>query len=235
MSALSLTADHLWARVRASFERALLVCGNPAAIAAITNLARHSRTNIVRWLAPLENMVRKLLLVEAAAIGPPPWSSASLPQLSRALRARAKVVCDPSPDRTAPSTWSACFALAPPCDPRAVEQDLHIRSLAPDPPWTVFTPTRENSTPHQSGKFDPAFRLARRFEALRRVLANPAPYARRLARLIQRLRKRFPEIATRYAVAPPRAAGWDENDPRLGVSVTASAMSAAELFPRDTS
>jgi hypothetical protein len=237
MSASSLTADHLWARVRASFERALLVCGGPAAIAAITNLARRSRTNIVRWLAPLENMVRKLLLVEAAQLLGPRTSSSAARRRCACLCAGADDADEDvrGPDRNAPATWVARFALAPPCDPRAVAQALHIRSLAPDPPWTVFTPAVENSTPHQGAELDPAFRLARRFEALRRVLADPLPYARRLAGMIGRLRKRFPEIAMRYAMAPQRTAGWDENDPRLGMSVTASAISAAELLPRDTS
>ncbi len=61
-------------------------------------------------------------------------------------------------------------------------------------------------------------RLALRFEAVRRVLQDPAPHAHRLAQLLRRLSRRFPEIVQRYALAPC-APDRDEADPRLRVDL----------------
>jgi hypothetical protein len=70
-------------------------------------------------------------------------------------------------------------------------------------------------------------RLARRLEALRRVLADPAPYVRRLARLLARLR---PAFAERYALAPSSSRYADDDDPRLLVEVMALALASASIF-----
>jgi hypothetical protein len=69
-----------------------------------------------------------------------------------------------------------------------------------------------------------AFRLARRLEALRRVLADPLPYAERLARLLVRLRRSFPEVTMRFAMAPARAVTADAEDPRLVLQATGLAL-----------
>jgi hypothetical protein len=72
--------------------------------------------------------------------------------------------------------------------------------------------------------------LARRFEALRRVLEDPMPYARRLARVLARAVRRFPEVALRFAIAPSRAAGFDPDDSRLGVEACACALGGVSAF-----
>jgi hypothetical protein len=64
----SLIADPLWRRARAMFARALAAIGDIAIIAALKTLAPDVRRQIVAWLAPLEHIVRKLLLAEAAAL-----------------------------------------------------------------------------------------------------------------------------------------------------------------------
>ncbi len=60
----------LWERLRALFERIIAVIGAPAIIAALT-LAPLMRTGIVRQLALIEILARKLLLAEAAELAPP--------------------------------------------------------------------------------------------------------------------------------------------------------------------
>jgi hypothetical protein len=230
----SLATDPLWSRARTSFSRALAVCGEPAAIAAISCLTRKLRAHIVRWIAPLENIVRKLLLVEAAQLlGPRTSSSARAPQGALVPKPCAQT---PAIDRAAPHTWSATFALAPPADPHLVpeHQAPRIRSLAPDPPFVAVSTAHERR-PAMHHPFDAAYRLARRVEALRRVLADPSPHARRLARLLQGLRRRFPGVVMRYAMSSAHAVGWDPDDPKLAISATSAAITAEPAFWRDTS
>jgi hypothetical protein len=69
---------------------------------------------------------------------------------------------------------------------------------------------------------------------VRRVLENPLPHARRLARLIVRLRRRYPEIAMRFAMAPARAVSLDQADPRLVIDAMGAAIGGAFAFA-DTS
>jgi hypothetical protein len=103
--------------------------------------------------------------------------------------------------------------------------------------WGPTPPAPRPRTPNPRSKLTDehaAFRLARRFEALRRVLETPAPHARRLARLMTRAVRRFPEIAIRFATTPARAAGYDPADHRLGIDATGRAIDASAVF-RDTS
>jgi hypothetical protein len=136
-------------------------------------------------------------------------------------------------DLAQPETWPARFSLAPPRDPLAVPESRapRIRALWGDsaPPASVVAHTTSART-----KTGAAFRLARRFEALRRVLEDPQPHARRLAALLARASRRFPEIVRRYVIQPARGAGWDNADPRLIVEVIAAAF-AAEPALSDTS
>jgi hypothetical protein len=70
-----------------------------------------------------------------------------------------------------------------------------------------------------------------RFEALRRVLADPAPHALRLARLIIRLSRRAADIAQRFAIAPALPYFVDACDPRLVIEVMGHAFAAAMGWP----
>jgi hypothetical protein len=77
---------------------------------------------------------------------------------------------------------------------------------------------------------DPTFRFALRLEALRRVLNDPLPYAQRLARVFQRLSRRYPEAAPRVAISPTRPCLADPDDPRLIIEATAAAITAAPVL-----
>jgi hypothetical protein len=243
------TTDPLWTRVRAMFARAVAVIGQPAAIAALTLLSERLRREIVSWLAPLEHIVRKLLLAEAAALKRehamawrqrPPVRTASLQARNGA---GFKERCEPEGSRSNPhasrhldpahpETWSATFSLAPPRDPLAVPNARapRIRALWGETP-SEASPT-SNATPRtrDGGEENTALRLARRFEALRRVLENPQPHAQRLARLLARAVRRFPEIARRYWSAPARTGDYDKEDPRLSVDAMGAAFDAPYAF-----
>lgn len=236
------TLSALWTRTRAMFARALAAIGEPQAIAARTALTRETRRDIAGWLARLESIVRKLLLALAAGLVQEQRASAARgPQLvvwqpriiarpaqsgSTHEHARQRVF-----DRAHPETWSARFALAPPRDPRAVPESRapRIRALwgpTPPPPAPAPRPPRQVN--------EPALRFAVRLEALRRVLADPVPHAKRLARIFRRLSRRYPEAAPRFAIAPARPCFGDPEDPRLIIEAITAAMTAAPVFA-DTS
>jgi hypothetical protein len=233
----------LWKRARAMCARAIEAIGEPQALAVRGSLTRAVKHDIAGWLARLESIVRKLLLGLAAALledeGRPclqvgvrglrphaaPVSQADAPQ-ARPETARSTL------DRSAPQTWPARFALAPPCDPHAVPNARapRVRALwgetAAPPPIPAPTPK------HFS---DPALRFAFRLEALKRVLADPIPHARRLARILRRLVRRYPHAAERYAITPARPYAADPGDPRLIVDAISAAMRGAPLITADTS
>jgi hypothetical protein len=74
------------------------------------------------------------------------------------------------------------------------------------------------------------FRLARRLEAIRRVLENPAPYAERLARTLVRETRRTANIALRYAFAPCRTNDYNRADPRLSLDAGGAAFIRHDAF-----
>ncbi len=242
------TLTALWERTRAMFARAIATVGSTAAIAAITLLSRTTRRDIVHWLAPLEHIVRKLLLAEATELRRAELAAEArgprievVPLTPRRWSGPADVAtakpgwatCAPelvrscSVDLLRPETWRARFSLSIPCDPACSEQRApRIRALwgpipAPSPSPPPRPPRRQR---------DSAFRLARRFEGLRRVLENPLPYARRLAALLVSIKRRFGEVVRRYLYAPMRADGYDPRDPRLGIEAICHASPALEVF-----
>lgn len=229
---LTLIADDLWRRVRAVFARAQNAIGAPAAIAALRDLGESARRDIVARLAPLEAMVRKLLLVEATRFAADARIRVDVGAQRGAAPARQT-----SPHRRAqaldlaqPDTWPAQFSLAIPSDPRSVADHRapRIRAL-----WEDTRPrsASEHGFPDTRIRHpQSAFRLARRLEALRRVLDNPIPAARRLAHVLMRAIRRFPEIVRRYALAPATTGGYDPEDPRLAIECISRACDAEAPF-----
>jgi hypothetical protein len=235
------------------FARAVAMVGDAAAIASLALVTPTLRRVIVAWLAPLEHVVRKLLLAEAAALiqaeraaakrgvrlvhvplrglaRHAPSGSARPPAAHNALRkreTRPEAACS-NLDPSHPETWSAPFAFALPRDPYRVA-NAHaprIRALwgehiAPSAPAQTARSVRREHT---------GSRLARRFEALRRVLEDPRPHAERLARTLAREVERNPQAAQRYLLAPCRTGDYDRADPRLGVDATACAFDAPLAF-----
>ncbi|HYD89121.1 MAG TPA: hypothetical protein VEA80_16710 [Vitreimonas sp.] len=202
----------LWARVRAIFARAAGALGGAATIAAHTTLARRRRREIVGWIALLEHLVRKLLFAEAARVPrePEPSRSAGLqagPSTSPAAQASVQPRSRRTIDPTAPKTWPVRFSYAPPRDPAGARE-------ARSPRLQARAPNKEERP----------LRLARRFEALRRVLQNPQPYALRLAHRLRRLARRLPETLMRYALAPARTNWVDPADPLAGLHCSGAAL-----------
>ncbi|MEQ1820107.1 MAG: hypothetical protein ABL871_16005, partial [Terricaulis sp.] len=208
----------------------------PAIIATLT-LAPRMRTGIVRQLALIEILARKLLLAEAATFAPPPQRgprtieaklSASglytLPPTRRRTRAAANARAI---DLTNPETWPARFALAIPRDQRTVS-DRHaprIRALWADAPRPLPAPER---APLQRNS--DAFLIARRAEALRRMLHDPAPYVTRLSRAHRIGVARSRQVITRYALKAPRRFVGDRHDPLLTIHIFSAAVRAHALL-----
>ena len=227
----------LWERLRALFARVIAAVGAPAILAALT-LAPRMATEIVRQLALVEILARKLLLADAIALIPPPQRGPRLvvtplrasglytvKQTRRRARTPARAYAI-EPAR--PETWSARFALALPRDPRVVQERRapRIRALWGD----ARTPPAPPPEPAPRRLHNDAFRVARRAEALRRMLNDPAPYARRLARARGVGVARSREIITRYALRAPRRFVGDARDPGLTIDIFDIAIRAQSVF-----
>jgi hypothetical protein len=253
--------EPLWTRARAMFARAVEAIGAAGAIAAIAALSKSLRRDIIAWLCPLEHIVRKLLLAEAAELHRaalaaakrrvrmehvplhgmamhwrPGRGSASL-QARNGSRIAEK--CEPEGsrsnlDKSHPEAWSARFSFALPRNTR-VAPNAHaprIRAL-----WGEYTPPPEPPPPppRMVCAEDAPFRLARRFEALRRVLEDPRPHAQRLARLLARESPRQSQLALRYVFASCRSNDYDPMDPRLGLDAMGAALTRTETAFADSS
>jgi hypothetical protein len=229
----------LWRRTRDMFARAVAAIGAPEAIARRMPLAPSLRRGIAGWIALLESIGRKLLLCDAAALRERERRSDRGPRLeivhlrapqpapdAPAQAARREPPTRRALDLSAPHTWRARIAFGFPRDPLACPESRapRIRALwGPTPPPPPPPRRAAERTP-------PALRLAFRLEAVRRVLEDPAPYALRLARLLKRLQRRFPELPGRYAIAAARPYFQDLADPRLVILVLAASMCAAHVF-----
>lgn len=210
---------NVWQRVRAMFVRVADIVGAIPALAMCAALTGTRRREIASRIALVESIVRKLIFIEAAkqhrAAGaavlpdrPLRVEVATSPPRSRSA-ARSKAF-----DPTQPQTWSVRFNLAPP--------RVREASRAPRRLWGATLAPRQR-TPEP-------LRLALRLEALRRALADPAPHARRLARILLRRCRRYRNAAERYAVAAVRPSGVDPGDPRLVVEVIALALCVSPQF-----
>jgi hypothetical protein len=256
--AASLTANPLWQRARAMFARALAAIGAIGAIAALETLSPDVRRQIVAWLAPLEHIVRKLLLAEAAKLHQRERVRAKpsvrievvpLRGMAQSFLDRRRLAGDRrrsgesfagedaggpgeprlSLDRSQPQSWCASLSFALPANPDVVSNSHapRIRALWGAAPPPALPPMRAQRAISAE---DTPFRLARRLEALRRVLENPLPHAERLAHLLARAVRRFPEIVRRYLFAPARANGYDKADPRLAIDALREAWDAPEVI-----
>jgi hypothetical protein len=238
-----LIAEALWRRVRAVFARARAAIGGGFHIAAVRDLGESVRRNIIARLAPLEAMVRKLLLAEAARFAGDAHARLRIDARRGVAPARQTPSHRQAPalDLSQPETWPVRFALALPGDPRVVADDRapRVRALWGD---TLLGDTHARYSfadgdesvgmrvCHPAEHTKTAFRLARRVEALRRVLDDPLPYARRLARLLVSALRGFPEIVRRYAMAPARTGDYDAEDPRLLLECISNACAAEPRF-----
>jgi hypothetical protein len=227
----------LWNRTRAMFSRALRAIGAPEAIAAARSLAEDRRRAIALWLGLLEHIVRELLLAESARGQRPETRAQAFGPACVSIKARslmtasARVTQPPARalDLTEPQTWPAHFSFAIPRDPRAVLESRapRIRALWDAAPASSVA---KCDCTRPDGERNAPLRLAFRLEALRRVLADPASHAARLARLLRRLRRRFPEVIRRLVCAPARVCFFDPQDSRLSIEASGAALDVENAY-----
>ena len=160
--------SRLWSRAREALALMAMALGDPQAIMNLCWPSRRERREILSWLAPLEVLARKLLLIHASTLAPiPPRTHTPAPP--------------PAPVREAK-------AIAP---LRATFRVLKPRRKAPQlkhlPRINIFM-QRPPPPPlrwRKRGRLSPAVRLALRYQALIDVLERPGPAARRLARKLR--------------------------------------------------
>jgi hypothetical protein len=160
----------LWFIARQMLTQLLCVAG-AATAAALAGLTRRHRAEVLTWLPPLETLVRKLLLIEAAALAP----------VVIAKRARGDQRA-----RTA-RAHQAAFKLSPLAQPKA--HPARIRLLGAPTTlaelWLNQQRAARVSRLGEAPRAAPHVRLANRIAALAAVIAKPLPHARRLARLLR--------------------------------------------------
>jgi len=174
--------SELWRIARAFLADALDAFGGPQTICQTFDRIAHRA--IKRQLKALEMVALKLLLIEAVNRTP----LAIAPRRAKPIEQGRTA---PATDPARPETWRVCFQLHIPPKPED-NSGPHIRSLGPSrfiratildakalAKKLAFMPARVQRSDKARASLR-AERLARRFEALRRVFANPAPSARRL-------------------------------------------------------
>ena len=241
----------LWARARQRIEQLMDFLGSPARFARIATLAVRERREMNIMIAPLEYLVRALLMAEAIAMLVCTEEGAAL------MRAAAEARDSPAPQPRATMAASIATHAASPAPapahgntpgagarrrprrdhrprPRSETPRLPPRRradracstsqsrAAPQPP--AATPRAPTDKPPASKPND-GIRYARRLESLRLIIANPNPMILILARhLAGRV---FPaiEIASPHKPMPPPIA-------RQGREIIlARALSYARSFP----
>lgn len=172
--------DDLWRQARAQFADALRALRSAAVVAVI--LARSAYDTVKARLRLLESLVLKLLLIEAARALLPDETSASLTQ----AHAHRKPAPHHREDPADPATWRVRFRPRIPRDSHRPRAPAIARLRTP-------APSSIN-----------AIALARRFEALRRVLADPRRAIAALAARLRALGAAAHAVARRIALYVPR-------------------------------
>jgi hypothetical protein len=174
----------LWRAAGAFLQTLFNLFGAPEAIAAQDVLSARTRTFLLAWLRAGEALLRRLLLIEAAALAPPASSLHADKRRTPRQRRLREFFADK------PEDWRVAFrVLGPPASRRRAS------AMAGD---TLAVHTRLHS----------AWPLAERAEALLRAYNTPAPFAQRLAR---RLRAGAARIAQLLAL--PRQRKRKSGDP----------------------
>ncbi len=198
----------LWAQIAGLLDLFVRAFGTAARLMAQHTLPRRDARDGSRWLADIEATVRRLLYAEAVALAlPAPATRASRAPPPRPPTAQA-IAIDPYAYRDMMLGGPTLLRISGPGAPDAAHWKVHFkldaeragfagRDRAPsDAPAAATQPCAPRAT-HVA-----ADRLARRLEAVRRVIADPSPWVRRLARLLHRR----PRLAAR--LAQPVARRW---------------------------
>jgi hypothetical protein len=180
--------DAAWAYLRTLLDAIFSLFARPLELAFAGVMERTMQRDILAWLRGMEAAARRLLLLEAPQLAP----IASAPRATPVTLAR--IISEPAPRppaidwETPPEHWRVAFRCTPP-RPRA------------------YFPRKRNKPTPVSRRFVSSFGLAARLEALRRVIENPAPFARRLALRLARAPALIARVLTFFAQSRNEPAG----------------------------
>lgn len=171
----------LW-RIAEAFLRTLhAVFGAPEDIAAQYTLTRAAHKLISSWLNCGEALLRRLLLIEAAAYE----AAAPLQRNPKSLHPRTRRLVSFNADE--PETWRVSF--------RSMYRRLPAGSSEAAARSSAICRLEAGGT----SRFASAWPLAERFEAMLRVFNDPVTYAKRLARRV----RAQPQCVKAVLRAPP--------------------------------
>jgi hypothetical protein len=228
-SLISNPLTQLWREARAWLAEMLADFISPAQVARA--VARQARAAFAKRLRMLQCFVMKLLLIEATRQSSPargggrerPQERAEREGCVRTHPSASRCALDSSPQRGEhvqyaehpdhPITWRVRFHLRIPRQRR--------RAAATPAPRIPQAPACPQTL---------ALRLARRFEALRRVIADPRRAIAALARKLAALAGAARAVAHRIALASPRQGGGP-----IFADATVQACDASFDLPDDTS
>lgn len=174
----------LWRVAEAFLQTLQMLFGEPKDIARNSIVTALAHRTLASWLRSAEAMLRRLLLIEAAALPTPNMLPPSRRLARKTLRVRRQA--EFWPDK--PEDWRVSFRCF-------LTERRRLAGI-----WLGLTPTCQRGR-RRSIQFRNAWPLAERYEALLRVFENPEPFARRLSR---RLRA-APQRASALLQAPPEA------------------------------
>lgn len=242
----------LWRAARFLMRGLMSALGAPEEIAQRGLLTRRARAEILAWLRPVEALLRRLLLVRAAALAPelaPPCAQRAAKKRERARQLVAQDLLHAADWRVRFRMLSAFPAASPDKTyNESVYAAVWSRVAAGESLYLVL----KSLNPEERARYgadcarpktiagDP-WPLAERAEAVLRVLADPTPFARRLAQRLTAQPGRVRALGASYersarACAAEASGGLDPpfslND-RLFVEAQAAAIAAVDAF--DTS
>ena len=165
----------LWRAAEAFLHLLHALFGAPEDVAREHTLSRAAYTLMLSWLRVGEALLRRLLVIEAAAFDHP------APSRARAPRQRQRKLMHFTPDN--PQDWRVsfrCFSSSPADSGGSPEprSGKGKGQRAPSDAFGVSSPARGGD----KNRFFSAWPIAERYEALLRVFNAPHAYARRLAR-----------------------------------------------------
>jgi len=201
----------LWRSARERIRSLIAFLGSPAQFARIARLSRMERRDVGRMIAPLEHLVRALLMADAIAWLVGTEEGAALMREAATTRDAPDTHEQPTPSRPRPVHAASKAEHASPADRSAATSDaspdeIIARALDPerlafrlaDPlpqPKQTTASTRHHAHVERAKPDAPSatrsndgLRAACRLEALALVIANPMPMILVLARhLAQRI------------------------------------------------
>lgn len=169
----------LW-RVAVAFLRTLhMLFGPPEAVASQGLIGISAHNMLSAWLRCAEAMLRRLVLIEAAALPAP------APAKQRPPRQRARRLMRFHPDQ--PEAWRVSFRVFAPARAKASARTVPARRMLARSAWP----------------------LAERYEALLRVINAPMPFAARAARRLHHAPSRLHAALRAPALAKRRVPGFE--------------------------